>query len=170
MKNIFFIVGVVGIVALAFGVGSLAYAQSGSPPPVPNPGYGPGMMGGWGGHHTGWISGEEGPYHEAMLESFADMLGIGVDELQVRIESGESMWQIAESEGFSVEEVGEMMRQARVSKIEQAIEDGTLTQDQVDSMGNRWQAGGFGPGYGDCLGYGVEEGFHRGPHGRWNSP
>jgi hypothetical protein len=172
VNKIFLIVGVVGLSVMALGVGGLAFAQSGSPHLVPSLGYGPGTMGGWGGHGGGWASSVERPhsYYATMLKTFAKMLGIGVDEIQARLESDESMRQIAESEGFSVEEVGEMMRQARVSKIEQAFEDGTLIPEQLYAKGYRWQAEGFGPGYGDCLGYGVEEGFHRGSHGRWNSP
>jgi hypothetical protein len=173
MRKIWIIIGVLGIATLALGAAGLAYAQSETPPPFINPGYGSGMMGGhggFGGMHGGWTNGDTGPFHELMLEAFADGLGLSADQIQIRLDSGETMWQIAESEGFSIEGFRETMWQARTTMMEQAVEDGILTQEQVDGMGNRWQAGGFGPGYGGCIGIGAQEGFHHGPDGRWNSP
>jgi hypothetical protein len=173
MKKLFVFASLVGLVALAFGIGDLAFAQSETPPPFPDPGYGYGRMGGregYGGMRSGLSDGETGPYHEAMLETFADELGLTVEQIQNRLEAGETMWQIAESIGISAEEFGDIMQQARTKKLEQAVEEGTLTQEQADAMGSRMQGRGFGLGYGDCHGYGVQDGFHRGPHGGWNSP
>jgi hypothetical protein len=173
MKKILVIASLVGVAVSALGIGGLAFAQSETPPPFTNPGYGHGMMGGWGGNggmRGSWSSEEHGPYHAFMLETFADGLGLSVDQIEARLESGESMWQIAESEGVSGEEFADLMQQARAAMLEQAVEDGTLTQEQVDTMGGRWQMGGFGPGYGGCSGYSAQGGFHRGPHGRWQTP
>jgi hypothetical protein len=173
MRKLIIITALVGITVLALGVGSLAFAQSETPTPFSNSGYGRGMMGGWGGYegmHSGWTNGDAGPYHDLMVETFAQSLGLSVDQIQSRLESGESIWQIAASEGVSAEEFRDMMQQARETMLDQAVQDGNLTQEQADAMGSGWHMGGFGPGYGDCLGNGVEGGFHRGPHHGWNAP
>ena len=57
-----------------------------------------------------------------------------------------------------------------VTKNNQAVEDGTLTQEQADFMGSRWGSRGSGPGFGHCSGYGAQSGFERGSSGRWNNP
>ena len=165
----------VGLATLALGVSSLAYAQSETPPPAANPGYGYGygMMGGrggYGGMRGGRLSVEQGQYHDLMVETFAGELGLTIEEVQSRLESGASMWQIAESEGLSPEEFGDMMQLARAARLDQAVDDGTLTQEQADAMGSRMQSKGFGRGYGDCTGNGPAAGFHMGPHGRWSNP
>ena len=172
MRKIWIIVGVLGVTTLALGAAGLVYAQSETPPPFINPGYGPGMMGSGGRHGGGLANGEEAPYHESMLERFAEALGIAVDQLEARLESGEMMWQIAEAEGVTEEEIFDIMQQSRKAMVEQAVEDGILSQKRADFMGSRWQEGGFRGGNGGCMGYGDsnEEGYHRGPQGRWNAP
>ncbi len=174
MRKSWIIVGVVGIAVLALGAAGLAYAQSDTPP-VTNPGYGPEMMGDRGsyvGMRGELAIGEDGPYHELMLESFAEALGIAVDQVEARLDSGEMMWQIAEAAGISEEEFLEIMQQGRKTMVEQAFEDGKLSQEQADFMGPRWQEGGFGGGYEGCMGYGYssEEGYQQVPQGRWNAP
>jgi hypothetical protein len=172
MKKYMVIVGVIGISIIALGAFNLAFAQSETPPPATSPGYGYGMMGGrggFGGMRGAWMGDEHGPYHELMVATFAEELGLSVDLIQSRLESGESMWQIAEAEGYSAEEFTDMMLLAHEAKLNQAVDDGTLTQEQADAMGSRWQARGFGSGYGGCAGNGAQVGFHRGPM-RWNNP
>ncbi len=173
MKKVIVFVGLVGIAVLALGSGDLALAQSETPPPFPNQGYGYGRMGGRGGYGGMWSGqsdGDAGPYHEFMLEAFTEGLGLTVAQIQNRLEAGETMWQIAESEGLSAEEFGDLMQQARAAMLDQAVQDGFLTQEQADLMQNRMHWGGSWSGYGDCHGYGNQEGFHRGHHGWWNSP
>ena len=173
MKKFIVVVGVVGIAALALGAFSLAFAQTEPPPPVTSPGYGYDMMGGSGGYagmRGAWTSDEGGAYHELMVATFAEELGLTVDIIQSRLESGESMWQIAEAEGFSAEEFGDIMLLARQAMLDQTVDDGTLTQEQADIMGSRWQSRGFDPVDGDCPGYASQGGFHQGSQGRWNNP
>ena len=82
------------------------------------------------------------------------------------------MWQIFEAEGFTWEEFFAIMKDGRSAKLELAVEDGTLTQEQADFMNSRGQARGYGRGHGGCVGngYGDQDGFHRGSHGMWNAP
>ena len=176
MKKIWIIAGVVGITVLALGTAGLAFAQKETPNPVPSPGYGYGMMGGrggYGGMRGGLISGEEGPNHEYMLEAFAEAVGLSPEEIETRLASGETMRQIVEAEGVSIEEFSEIMSSVRSNVIENALADGTLTQEQADFMADRMLqrgAGGFGPGFGDCMGDGPNGGLHHGRQGWRNAP
>lgn len=173
MKKFIVIAGLVGITALALGAFSLAFAQVETPPPGTNPGYGYGMMGGrggFGGMRGSWQGDEHGPYHETMLATFAGELGLTVAQIEARLDSGETMWQIAEAEGLSTDEFSDMMLQARQAMLDQAVEDGTITQEQADFMASRWGSRGYGSGNGGCLGYGSQGGYSQGPRGRWNIP
>jgi hypothetical protein len=173
MKKYMVIVGVIGISIIALGAFNLAFAQSETPPPATSPGYGYGMMGGrggFGGMRGAWMGDEHGPYHELMVATFAEELGLTVTQIENRLESGETMWQIAEGEGLSADEFGEVMLLARQTMLDQAVENGTLTQEQADFMASRWGSRGYGLGNGDCLGYGSQGGYHHGAHGRWNIP
>lgn len=174
MKKIWIIAGVAGITVVALGVTSLVFAQSDSPDQAP--GYGYGMMGGrggYGGMRGGFGSGEFGPNHEYILEEFADATGLSPEETESRLASGETMFQIAEAEGISIEEFGDIMSSARTKAIEEALENGSLTQEQAEFMTQRMAqrgAGGFGAGIGGCSGEGLNDGFHHGRQGRWNAP
>lgn len=175
MKKMVVIAGVAGLAVLVLGTFSLAFAQTETPPSAPSQGYGYGygMMGGrggFGGMHGAWYGDEHGSYHETMLATFAEALGLTVAQIEPRLESGETMWQIAAAEGFNADEFDEVMLEARQTMLAQAVEEGTLTQGQADFMASRWGSRGFGLGYGGCQGDGIQGGYHRGPGGRWNNP
>jgi hypothetical protein len=110
---------------------------------------------------------EDGPQdimHDGMMDAFADALGLSVDTLEARLEAGETMADIAQSEGMSQEEFLTLMQDVRSAAIEQAVEDGLISQEQADWMLDHM--GGFGQ-YGDCPMWG--EGDFQGPArgGRW---
>lgn len=172
MNKIWKIASLVGLVVLLLGTASLVYAQTNNPQPYTGSGYGTGMMGGRGGIHGGMVDGEEGPYHDIMESAFAEALGLEVDQLEARLTGGETMWQIAESEGFTWEEFAAIMQEARSSMMQQAVEDGSLTQEQADFMSARGMGGGFGQGYGDCMGFSQSDpqGIQQGRGGRWSTP
>lgn len=172
MNKILKVVSLVGLVALAFGATSVAFARTPSPQPYNNPGYGSGMMGGRGRYGGGMANGEVGLYHEIMVGSFAEALGLTLDQLEARLEDGETMWQIAESEGTTWDEFFAIMNDARSAMLDQAVEYGTMSPEQAEFMNSRGQARGYGRGYGSCMGYeyGDQQSFQRGPQGRWNAP
>ena len=172
MNKIWKAVSFIGLLAMAFGATSIAYAQTESPQPYGNPGYGPGMMGGKGRYGGGMVDGGLGLFHDALIESFADALGLTASQLETRLESGETMWQVAEAEGISREEFSVIMQDARSAALDQAVEDGTITQDQAEFMHSRGQARGYASGNGGCMGseYSAGQGIHRGHQGRWNAP
>lgn len=181
MKKVF-VIGVALIFALgAAGALGLAYAQAQTPPPPVDPddtttpygGFGGrGMMGGRG--FTDRMMGRvgvdgQGIMHDEMVAAMADALDLTPDELNTRLAGGETMWQIAEDQGITLEEFREVMFEARASALAQAVEDGSITQEQAEWMNQRMsqmQEGGFGPG--TCTGEGPNgRGMHRG--GRWNN-
>jgi len=166
MKKVWIIAAMVGLTVLALGAAGIAFAQSETPQPATPPGYGNGMMGGRGGH----IAGEEGPHHDEMIATFAKAIGLSPEVIETRLASGETMWQIVESEGLSMEEFGEIMSQVRSDFMQQALDDGTLTQEQADFMASRRAAGGYGQGFGDCMGDGASGGYHHGRQGWRNTP
>lgn len=125
------------------------------------------MMGGrgFGGMMGDRAEGGYGPMHEYMEQAFAKALGLSEEELEERIEAGETMWQIAQDLGFTQDEFANLMIEARTSALDQAVEAGLLTREQADWMIQRMaqrQAAGFGPGSGGCWGGGRMGGW------RWN--
>jgi len=177
MKKLMLVSLIVIVAVLVLGTAGYAYAQS----QQPNSGYyGQGMMGGgrggrgmMGGGYgmMGYVDEDGdgyGPMHDYMLQGFADAFGITVDELQAQLDAGETMYTIAEAQGYTLEQFRELMIQVRTDALNQLVADGVITQEQADWMLSRmsqmWQ-GGYGPGSGSCpMGGGA---FGRG--GRWNS-
>ena len=174
MKKIWKIVGLIGMVAIAFGATGLAYAQTVSPEPYADPGNGQGMMGGRDRYAGTMASSEVGTYHEIIVGSFAEVIGISVDQLEARLETGETMWQIVEAEGVTWDEFIAIMQEAHSATLEQAVEDGTMSQEQAEFMYSRRQASGDDQGqeYGSCMEYenSDQQGFQRGSQGGWNAP
>jgi len=172
MKNTLLIVSGFVVAVLVFGVAGFAYAQS-QTPPTPEYPYGPGMMAendgygpGFGGH--GMMSGygmrdwegEEGPMHEAMVATVAEALGLTPEELEARHDAGETLWEIAEAEGLSAEEIQDLMFSAHDAALEDAVANGWLTQEQADWMDSHME--GMWQGDSPC---GSQNGTGFMPHG-----
>ena len=136
MQKILFVVGVLSIAVLTLSVAGFAYAQSQTPPTPEYPGYG--MMGGgygrgYGQGMMGWNV-EHGPMHEAMVAALAEQLGIKPEEIESRLDAGESMWQIAEAAGLSAEEIQDLMLSAHDRALVDAVSNGWLTESQAEWM------------------------------------
>ncbi len=133
-----------GVIALAvmavLGFAGVAFVNAQSPTPQ-----GPG---GW---QRGFMMGGDRPMHEYMEEAIAEKLGMTVEELEEQYASGLSMWQIAEAQGLSAEEITTLMNEARSEALDAMVADGVITQEQADWMKERGGAmmGGFG-GRGGC--------------------
>jgi hypothetical protein len=69
-----------------------------------------------------------------------------VDELNDRLAKGETVAQIAYSKGLTADEFSALMSEARSQALDQAVDHGKITQEQVDWMKQR--SGGFGGGRG----------------------
>jgi hypothetical protein len=162
MKKLLIVGALVVVAALSFGFAGSVYAQTVQPPTV-EPGYGPGMMGGRnlqdGGYRMGGMMGGFGQQgatpgfmHDEMTAAFAEKLGMTVDELNTRLQAGDTMFDIAVEKGLSQEEFRTIMTDARSKALDAAVASGELTQEQADfmkqrgagRMGFRNQDGNFG--------------------------
>lgn len=146
MKKLAISISLVTLLALA--VTGIAMAQD----PTPTTQYG-------GGRHGG---GGSGLLHDYMVEFYADTFGVSADELDARLDSGERMIDIAASYGYTAEEFYGLMNEARLYALDQALADGTITQEQYDWMQN---GGGYGAGGGNGAGGGMGRGGGGGRHG-----
>jgi hypothetical protein len=99
---------------------------------------------------------------ETIHEAIAGALGIGEDELEAAFAEGKTPYTLAEELGVDFEQVQAAMQAARAEAVQQAVEDGTLTEEQAEWILSRqgdvgWHRGGiFGPGPGGRPGWGVD--------------
>jgi hypothetical protein len=161
-------VAILAVAIVALGVAGYAYAQTPTPPTIP---FGPGgRMGGQGGGRMGGmmgVAGQQGPMHEYMLAAMAEALDMTVEDLQAELDAGKTMWQVAEAKGLSLEAFQALMIDARAQALQQAVEAGTLTQEQADWMLSHMQGGGRRGGQGGQGGCPMHGGA--GGPGRWNT-
>ncbi|NLT42271.1 MAG: hypothetical protein GXX93_06330 [Anaerolineae bacterium] len=106
----------------------------------------------------------------------ADALGMTVEEFQTARESGLTFYQIALEQGFEPADLPAIMQQARDAALADAVDAGTITQDQADWMAQRGAGrfgsrggrfGGRGGSFGGYLGE-CPYGYEPGSMGRWN--
>jgi hypothetical protein len=143
MKKIALSFVVVAIIAVALGTAGTAYAQS-SAPQTTNIGTGYGYRMGGRGNGMGT---QDGLLHDDMIAAYASKLGITVDELNTRLANGETMAEIATSKGLTFEEFTALRLEVRSLALDQAVKDGTLTQEQADWMKTRGAGIGNGMGF-----------------------
>ena len=177
MKKVLLIGAIVLVVAAAVALAGVAYAKANSALPDANRtvvkiirqggwnkggGYGPGMMGRGDDVGPGMLGrwrgknqrgGGTGPMHQYMFEALAEQLGLTPEELQTRLDAGQTPYQIAKDKGLSDDQIRELFEKAHDAALAKAVEAGLLTQEQADGMDKhmeqRWE-GGFGPGFGPC--------------------
>ena len=122
-----------------------------------------GKHGGRGGH---------GPIDkEAMQTAVSEALGITVEELQAYHDEGLKLPEIVEELGLNMEDVQASLEASREAAINQAVEDGTITQEQADQIlsGEGRRGHGRGPGR-PHGGQGGPGGFQGGGFGNPNAP
>jgi hypothetical protein len=73
----------------------------------------------------------------AMFDAIAETLGLTPEGLFTELHSGKSLSEVAEAQGVDTEALHDAMQTARVEAIEQAVEDGTITQEQADRLLDR---------------------------------
>ena len=167
MKKILMVSAVVIVALVALGFAGYAYAQTQQPQ---NPGgfYGSGgMMGGRGGMMggRGYAGQAYGPVHEYMINAIAEAFDMTPEDLQARLDAGDTCWTVAEEKGLTQDEFFTLMKDARAAALTQAVADGVITQAQADWMLERMsQMQDYGAGAGTCPGGGGMHG-----RGRWNS-
>jgi ABC-type sugar transport system substrate-binding protein len=133
-----------------------ALAQEETPTPEAPLGCHGGGFGFWGGSWT-------------MFDTMAEALGLSPDEFFAELHAGKTLEEIAEAQGVELEAVQEAMNAARADAmreaIEQAVEDGNITQEQADWLLEGLEQGFFPMGRGFGFGHGMKGGFGRGMRG-----
>lgn len=77
---------------------------------------------------------------DEMHAAIAGVLGITVEELDAALAGGQTLVTLAQEQGVEIEAVREAMAAARAEALEQAVADGTITEEEAAWMQNR--AGG----------------------------
>jgi predicted DNA-binding protein YlxM (UPF0122 family) len=135
-KRLVLLAGVALIVLLLAGLAGATFAFAQEPtPPVPFGGRGSGWgHGGIGRGGFGWAGGGQW----TMFDKAAEALGLTPEELFAELHAGKSLAEIAEEQGVDVETLYDAMNAARgeamQQAIEQAVEDGRITQERADQM------------------------------------
>jgi hypothetical protein len=98
------------------------------------------------------------------LEAAAKVLGMTTDELSTALQSGKTLEQLAQDANVDVQDVRDAIQAAHAtemrSRIQQAVTDGTITQENAD-----WLLEGLDKGFIGVPGaFGFGHGFG-GPHG-----
>lgn len=146
----------VAAVVLLLGVAMVVPASAQDEEPTVQHCLGFGMFGG-----HGWAS----------FDAAAEALGLTPEELFSELHAGNTLEEIAEAQGVDIDSVYDAMSASRVEAmkeaIQQAVEDGTITQAQAD-----WLLEGLDQGYIPGrfgFGHGFGHGFRRGMGMmRWN--
>ncbi len=163
MKKIIVLVSVLAVAVLAFGVVSPALAagsQRGGPgngDPAGMGMSGSGRRGGFGDSDGIPLNRNiqvDGQLEDVIHENLAEALGISLPEMEDLLASGETVSDIAISLGYDLNEFRELMDLARIDALSEAVELGTLNQEQADWLASRWtgksgsQFGSSGSQYG----------------------
>ena len=165
MKKFTITLMVVAVVVIALGAVGVAYAQSN--PQGIGTGVGAGRMAGRGsngGMGAGNMNAGDGILHDYMIAAYAEELNIPVADLEARLDQGETMAQIAISTGLTFDQFRTLMIETRSQAIDQAVADGTLTQQQADWMKQH----GAGQMAGGQMGNG--RGMRGGGQGQFTNP
>ncbi len=151
------------IVALVLAVAALAMFTTGvavaqAPQPAGS-GYGMGFRG------TG-----DGPLHTYMVNALAQALGISSTDLENRLATGQTAYQIALSLGFSADKIPALLANARTQAINAALADKVITQQQADWMKSRAAVMSTGPCNGTGQLTGASMMMRRGPRWQQTNP
>jgi hypothetical protein len=137
MKKYLVVAGItVAVAAIAFvAVGSAAAADD-NPPAPPFGGFGPGGCGMWGGGGN-WD----------VFDTIADEFGMTPTELFEALHDGSTVDELAEAQGVDLDELqatlADLHQERARDRIQDAVENGDITQEQAD-----WMLQGLNNGYG----------------------
>ena len=118
----------------------------------------------WGGEKGGHMDGlMSADMEETMHAAIADALGMTEADFEAAMESGKTMFDIAAEQGVDVNTVWDTMQSARDDAMQQAVDDGTITQEQADWMAQRGSGMMRGDADGNMQSHG-RMGMHGGHH------
>jgi len=97
------------------------------------------------GQGRGAGSEQDGLLNDYMTAAMAETFGMTVEELEVRLEAGDSFITIALSNGFTIEDVDELMNEIRLKAVEIAAGEGViLGRQEANQMVSQFGAKGQG--------------------------
>lgn len=171
-KSLIILVAIAAVTLIA-GSAFVVMAQDEGDNPTPfGPGwmhdgnFGHGMMGGGFGHGMMWATGDVEP----MMFTVAEALGLESDALYTALRDGQTLAEIAESQGVELETVYDAALAHAEEHLAQVVEAGTITQEQADEH-LAWMRENIvempmfsGTGFGPCMS--GQAGFGPGMMGR----
>ncbi len=150
------LVGLLGLLMVA-----LAFAQGNTPPTTPTPA--PARAGPGTGLGARFRSRPGLRRLWATFDAVAEALGLTPEQLFSELHSGKTLEEIAEEKGVDIQKVYEAAQAARVQEmkdaIQQAVEDGRMSQEQANWLLEGLEKGYFPMGRGFGRGFGVGRGF-----------
>lgn len=163
-KGLIIVATIVGVILL--GNVLIAAAQNGGPSTWP---MGPAMteLGVYTGTMPfgGWMGGWYGPMmaaggmHQQVWTAVAGRLGMTYDELTAAVQNGQTIAQIADAKGVSLDDLKAAAIAGAKKALADLVKQGVMTQEQagwmldhMDDMPMFNFGAGFGPGFGSCHG------------------
>jgi len=165
-KGLVLLVTIVAVILI--GSVAAASAQTGSAPDRQPTG---GMMGYTGPYtgtlpfHGGVMGGNSGAMHDTMMAAggmheqvmtaVATRLGMTYDQLITALQNGQTIAQLADAKGVSLEALQQVADTARTNALNQLVQQGVITREQSDWMLDRMDdlpMFGLGAGNGACPG------------------
>jgi len=113
-KKWFFTIGLV--LVLSLGVASVAFAQPPVQPPHPP---------------------AAAPARGEFLQPVADLLGMSVEDLTAALKDRQTLEEIVTEHGKTMADVATVLYDTAVEKLNQAVADGKITQEQADTIEQR---------------------------------
>jgi hypothetical protein len=139
------LLALVAALTLSMVVTGLAFAQ----------GYGPGGNG----TYTGTSLNLEVNLSTYMPAAMADVLGLSVDEVNSKLASGETLYTIALSMGYTTDQLPAVMTSVRDKAIELATAAGAISTDPTNLLlGNQYGGNARGNGAGTASMYSTGDG------------
>lgn len=109
----------------------------------------------------------EGPLHDYIIKAYADALSMTPGALEARLANGETVYQVALSQGIAADQIPAVLADARLKALDSAAAAGVITTDRAAWLKTRgFGRGGYGlgAGVGPCNGTGqpIGQGMQRG--------
>ena len=96
-----------------------------------------------------------GGMHEQVMTAVATRLGMTYDQLITALQNGQTIAQLADAKGVSLEALQQVADTARTNALNQLVQQGVITREQADWMLDRMDdlpMFGLGAGNGACPG------------------
>ncbi|MBA4420841.1 MAG: hypothetical protein C0391_06810 [Anaerolinea sp.] len=84
--------------------------------------------------------------HDYIIAAYSDALGIPVEEIESRVDAGETLAEIAIAAGYSLEDFQVLQDGVFATALSEAVADGDITQEQADWLSARGNRGSAGTG------------------------